>query len=399
MRRLCFAGSAAACLLALASSTRAQQPEHPTRSLGAIVGTSSELLGNSATVRPLSNGQLLVHDPARRRVLLFDSNLQRAAIVADTTSQTANAYGHGLTGLVPFTGDSSLMTDVSTGTFVVLDPVGKIARIIRFNRTANRALTRLPSGGLAFDHAGHLLYRAPPPFYLSLLAPDFVGDTLMVGPDSVPILRAELATGHVDTLAMLEAPRARQAVTRRGQGLGGNGHPAFNPIPAGDDWTMLNDGTLAVVRVHDYRVERVRSDRHLVAGPVIHVPMVRIPNAMKVLLVAGLRAADSLAERSEPSPPGTPRFAVVEPGDLPDFQPRFTADAARGDADGNVWVHVNPAASPGLGLTYDVINPSGVLIDRVQFPDGSTLVGFGPGVAYLLMSANGGVHLAAAHIH
>jgi hypothetical protein len=396
MRRHRFVGIVAPCLVALPGLLRAQQSELPIRSLGAIVATSVEPVGNSATVRPLSNGQLLVHDPGKRRVLLFDSTLQQAVVVADTTSQTGNAYGRGLTGLVAFSGDSSLMSDVSTGALLVLDPLGKVARIIRLGSRTNPV--RLPNNGLGFDQAGHLVYRAPPPTYLALLDRDFVGDTLMVGPDSTAILRADLATGRVDTLAMLKAPRVRQAVTRRGLGLGGSGRPALNPLPAGDDWTMLHDGTLAIVRVHDYRVDRVQPDRRLVAGPAISIPLMRITDSMKVALLALLRAGDSAATSSGRSTADTPHMAVVEPADLPDFLPPFSAGAARGDADGDVWVRRSPGLAVAGGLLYDVINRTGMLVDRVRLPDNTTLGGFGPGVAYLLTVGTGGAHLTTMRI-
>jgi hypothetical protein len=41
---------------------------------------------------------------------------------------------------------------------------------------------------------------------------------------------------------MLQAPRIRQAVTRRVNG--GSGRQAVNPLPSGDDWTVLDDGTV-----------------------------------------------------------------------------------------------------------------------------------------------------------
>lgn len=76
------------------------------------------------------DGRVLVNDPGKRRLLLLDSTLQHTTLVADTTSATVRAYGDGLTGLVPFTGDSSLISDRITGAFLVIGPNGKIARII-----------------------------------------------------------------------------------------------------------------------------------------------------------------------------------------------------------------------------------------------------------------------------
>lgn len=108
----------------------AQQPTIPIRPLGAIIATSADSLSDASSIRVLGDGRVLVNDPGKRRLLLLDSTLQHTTLVADTTSATVRAYGDGLTGLVPFTGDSSLISDRITGAFLVIGPNGKIARII-----------------------------------------------------------------------------------------------------------------------------------------------------------------------------------------------------------------------------------------------------------------------------
>ena len=58
--------------------------------------------------------------------------------------------------------------------------------------------------------------------------------------------------------------------------------------------------------------------------------------------------------------------------------------SARADLDGNVWILPTTSASARGGLLYDVVNPAGELIERVQLPGGRDILGFGHGgVLYL----------------
>jgi len=81
--------------------------------------------------------------------------------------------------------------------------------------------------------------------------------------------------------------------------------------------------------------------------------------------------------------------------DLPDYRPPFTSGAVRADADGNLWVRtVQPRPIPG-GAIYDIVSRQGELVDRLQLPQGYSLVGFGKGkVVYLSMRDATGIHLA-----
>jgi hypothetical protein len=394
--------SGAALLLGvLGRLTIAQQPTIPIRPLGAVIAVSSDTLTDPAIVRVLSDGRVLVNDPVKQRLILLDSALQHSVIVADTTAGTKKAYGNGLFGLVAFRGDSSLTRDQITGSFVVIDGAGKISRVIPQPRTANAAFSGATVGSppLAFDQAGHLFFRAPSTVFLAQLDQDFVGDTLMKGPDSVAVLRQDLSTGRIDTIAMVQAPRTRQAVTRRGPGLGGSGRPAFNPLPSADDWTVMQDGTLAVVRVRDYHVDWVQPDKRVTSGPKVPAEWTRITDSMKVAMIAGARTRDSVAAAARGGAnPSAPQRAYVEPSDLPDVRPPFINGWARADSQANVWVRLFLATPFVGGPVYDVINRQGVVIDRVRLPAGTALAGFSPDMAYLITHDGGVVRLAKARI-
>jgi hypothetical protein len=396
MRGLRLVAIAACCVAGIRATPGAQEPTIPVRPLGAVFATSVDSIHNRATFRVLSDGCVLVNDSLARRLLLFDASLQRAGVVADTTAATSNAYGRGLSSLVAFDGDSSLVRDQLTGAFVVIDPAGKVARLIKLPTTGRfDPISAFDFSPVAYDHAGHLLSRGRQPIFLTLLDPDFVGDTLMVGLDSLPIARRDLATGRVDTIANVHPARVRQMVSRHGPGTG-RGYQAVNPVQAADDWTVLGDGTIAIVRVGDYHVDWVRPDGRVTKSPSVPAKWDRLSDAMKVAIIDSLRARDSIGAAGLSSAPAR---AIVTPGDLPDARPPFTAGFAIADADGDVWVRESPTVA-GVGLiVYDVINRQGALVDRVRVPLGTTLVGFAPGAVYATQLTAGGLHIVKAHVH
>jgi hypothetical protein len=100
-----------------------------------------------------------------------------------------------------------------------------------------------------------------------------------------------------------------------------------------------------------------------------------------------------------PPPPTIRELSTVPADELPDYRPPFVAGAARADADGNLWIRTTPAKPVPGGPVFDVVNPQGEMIDRLQIPVGYTLVGFGKGkVVYLSMRDAKGIHLARVRL-
>src|SRR5919205_4190043 len=134
-------------------------------SLAAVVARASETFVNVNGVRQLPGGRVLVNDPIGRRVLMFDSTLSNVTVVADTTSATANAYGTRPGGLIAYRADSTLFVDPASLSMLLIDPNGKIARVMSAPRAQDiRFLIGGPFGAPGFDPSGKLVYRAPPNF-------------------------------------------------------------------------------------------------------------------------------------------------------------------------------------------------------------------------------------------
>jgi hypothetical protein len=94
-----------------------------------------------------------------------------------------------------------------------------------------------------------------------------------------------------------------------------------------------------------------------------------------------------------------PPINMISADSLPDYRPAFTAGSARGDMEGNLWVRTTSPVG-NAGAVYFIINTKGEVIDRVQFPEGRELAGFGrDGDVYLsLRDADGNARVERAKI-
>ena len=427
MLKIALSGAPGAVIAAQPPSRAPLPPIHP---LGAVVARSTEQLGNLPAAVLLRDGRVLAYDGRARRVVMFDPSLGHAKTVIDSTTPRTGSrtVGPPFATLIALPGDSAALLEASSGSLIVIDPAGTVARTAVLQSTALTFAAAAAAPKPMVDARGRLLFRAPPPFFLSMLPDGYVGDTIIAGPDSFPLLRFDPATTRTDTVVMVRAPRIRQAVTKRERG--GRGASALDPVPSGgDDWVQLADGTIAIVRIDDYHVDWLRPNGTVTRGPPVAHEWSAITDSMKVALVAAARAAmgaaradslfpidsaryDSLALVAAANPdaivgpdgrrtalgPAPQRVHFVSPGDLPGHWPPFTSGGTVADVDGTLWVQAFPVTKPGGGQVYDVIAPTGVLADRVELPAGAALLGVAHGVALLRVRTPAGAALATARM-
>jgi hypothetical protein len=123
-------------------------------------------------------------------------------------------------------------------------------------------------GRPAFDAQGRLIYR-------SVVRPNFRptptpgGNQKMemtpVNVDSAPILRGDFDKRTVDTLAWMRTPsQGRMGMEIKENPAGGapsiTMHMLLNPFSMADEWSVLSDGTIAIVRVQDYHIDWIDPD-------------------------------------------------------------------------------------------------------------------------------------------
>ena len=426
-----------------ATAAGAQQPTVRERPLGPIIHASTELLGAVSAVRGLPDGRLLVNDIAGRKVVLFDSTLSAYTLVADTTSATANAYSSRAGGLIAWKGDTTLFVDPNSLSMLVLDGAGRITRVMSVPR-ANDAMFLIggPNGTPGTDPEGRLLFRGMPNMRFLMGRGGAAGGAPPPMPDSAPLLRMDLALRKVDTVGALRIPKQNVSINRDDAGRV-TVTITVNPMPVVDDWAILSDGSVAILRGQDYHIDWVRPDGAKSSTPRIPFDWKRMTDEDKVAFIDSarvqmekLRSAalsgnanaaaagaasvmgggmqmrfESRGDGPPPLPRGggagdraggpggvgnvnVPPINMVSPSELPDYAPAFMAGSARGDLDGNLWVRTSKVVNGGS--MYDIIDGKGRLIDRVLVPAGRVIAGFGHGVVYMGVRDGAGVRLEMA---
>ena len=121
------------------------------------------------------------------------------------------------------------------------------------------------NGTPGFDAQGRLVYRAQirPLRPIALPAPGEIA--MPQRPESSLVMRVDLKTRKVDTAATFRIPKIKFTMTRDENTGSIEILTTANPMPWTDDWAMLSDGTLAIVRGQDYRVDLVTA--HTDPGP------------------------------------------------------------------------------------------------------------------------------------
>lgn len=451
-----------ALLALIASSAQAQQQSTSTasggtttggkvaiRRLGAVVATSSDSIGMIAGVRALPGGRVLVNDAARRRVVMLDASLANPTVVVDSASGAANSYGPRTGGLIAYRGDSTLFVDAASLSMLVVDPAGAVARVMSVPRSDDAsALASGISGTPGFDAQGRLVYRAFPRFTMERRGgPGGAGrvdggrpggnPVVMTGgappamPDTVPLVRVDLASRAVDTVGWVKAPRPNISMS-----TDENGQPqirvTMNPLPTVDEWAVTSDGAVAIVRGRDYHVDRVNPDGSRSSSAKLPFDWKRMTDEDKEAFIDSLKAVRARQgpnapmpfvagmgggpaaggapqivtrmEMREGGPPGAggapprsevrmsssaPNMEFVRASELPDYRPPFFAGAVRADRDGNLWIRTTSAPTEAGATVWDVVDRKGALVDRVQVPSGRMIVGFGADGTVLLAWRDG----------
>jgi hypothetical protein len=216
--------------------------------------------------------------------------------------------------------------------------------------------------------------------------------------DSAPIVRADLDTRMIDTLAALKvsvlAPLNKLEVDNDGNVLI---RISLTPFDIDDQWTLLSDGSIAVLSIHDYHIEWTDPDG-------THRSTAKMPFDWRALtaedkrrVVDSLRPAierlNSVGPRTVRTPNGPRTFRqqyeFLPPDKFPDFVPPIQAGTVKADLDARLWVLPRTSLSAKNGLLYDVINRKGEIVERVQFPAGYVLAGFGEHGALYVVRMNG----------
>ena len=383
-------------------------PKIPIRQIE-IVAKSTEPLGAQVTVRALSNGTTLVNDFGRYRVVLFDRDLARFRSVIDSASGGSDIIYSAQ--LIRYAADSTLYVDRATQSLLVISPQGKIARVMALPKPRDaRFVASVNFGDPQIDRTGGLVYRVQYP--LQQKGPVANSNVVMSfppQPDSAPILRADFDTRQVDTITTIKVPQP-ESMTQTRDGAGNQTMMiTINPMGTGDEWAMLSDGTIAIVRVHDYHIDWIDIDRSRRSTPKMPFDWRPITQEKKQFRLDSLRPImqkqiDQMPARFVETAEGRrmlrTQFEFVPLKELPEFEPPIGPGSVKADLSNHLWILPHTSASAVGGLLYDVITKQGEITYRVQFPRGYALAGFGPGDDIFVLRIEGKTgFLERAKIH
>ena len=316
------------------------------------------------------------------RILIADG-LGQVLVIVDLDARTVDTVGRVGGGpseyrmpdrLFALPGDSILLVDLGNGRLTVLDPdleFGRTYPIMAGSGEGYGSTTlRLPRG---VDGQGRIYYRQS-----AGIRP---GSAV---PDSAAVVRWDPVSDTIDTVAVVKVEERK--LERVGDGM----RLAPTPMSPQDGWAIGQDGSIALVRSSEYRIEWIGPDGNVVRGPANPFEPVRIGKAEKEAWV-DTRSRDGLsvaidiggggARQASFSRGGAsgPQFGVDD-YTWPEYMQAFDAGGVYITPSGMLWVE--RAAKTGADAIFDVFDTDGRLTRRVTLPAGREIVGFGAGVLY-----------------
>jgi hypothetical protein len=316
-------------------------------------------------VMALPDGHLVVSDPAETRVSLIN--------FPTGTSRLLGRVGEGprefkrAAGLYRGRGGGVLLFDHQLRRLLPILPSGALQDVIP-----------LPTGGIAGSWSAH----GPDDLTVDSLGHTYFASRFVHAAPTSPLLRY-LPGAPPDTMTQL-LMAVTKALNVQRNGLGDYQTVLFSPQ---DAWAVAPDGWIAVARAAPYRVEWIPPAGPAVTGPAIGHKAIRISKAEKQLIASGARGdrgrtsvslvmvgpgGSGSNRASAPAPMSVKelRFAKVKtPVNLRDDRWPLL------DESGRLWVE----RSLPFGVTvsvFDVFDRAGNLVDRIELPAGSRLVGF-----------------------
>ncbi len=397
----------------------------PRQPIGPLVATSPVAFRAITQLVTLSDGRVLVNDPLRRQVILLDSTLALATIVLDSVAGRENSYGSATGVLLPFRGDSALFNDRVDNTLLVLGPRGTICRVMAAPLGGTPTMFS-PRLGMFYTTSMSLSDAVPESrrLYPAVGEPDNIIEV----DDSLLVASLDLATRsrRIDTVATI-ASGDRVTLTLRANHKGSTTFLA-PPFPYIDASVVVSDGSLALLRSREYRLEWINADGTRALSPKLPFDWHPLPDAERTRLTDSINlgrttefatrlttwVADSAAgtlqttsavtytaggtrlERQVKVPRPVPPL-LVDVADVPQYLPPTSRGAVVADADDNVWIRLLPfPPATDADAIYDVVNRQGALLRRVTVPAGHTIIGLTSGFVFL-SSANGGTITLEKH--
>lgn len=355
-----------AATLITASLAWSQNPE--TRKLGRPQVEFAEPFSEVGAIRELRDGRVIIVDSRELTVQLVDLRSGSAT----TIGRSGDGPGEYRwpSRLYPLPGDSTLLWDATGGRMMIIGPDGRPGGFFDPNRAeSDSGLARLRRFFIRSSDGRRYLYGEAQPIRIGA-----TGDPELA--DHAAIERLDFSTRKRDTVAMW--PVRKDANARLMPGMGVVTQPRMYPWPAWDHWVVSPNGRIAFVHYDPYRVDFVDDNGRVIENRPIPYQRVRVDDALKKLY---------REERERPRMAQTSggmqmmKMPFREPTEWPEYLPPYNGSAVFAP-DGLLWIpRLTAAGRPPL---YDIISGSGVLVERVELPPRTKLIGFGANSVYVV---------------
>lgn len=332
-------------------------------------------------VRPLRDGRVIVADSKEKKVQLVDF-----AGTAKPVGRDGRGPGEWLlpNGLAALGGDTTVLWDAGNRRYLRIRPDGTPADdFVPENSNFGPFGTLLPRGT---DARGNIYFEGSP----------FVMHGATPAPaESVAVMRYEPARGTVDTVAFVHPAKGNAKVTAFAEGPGiSNG--SANPLTPLDDWVVLPNGQVAVMRGIGYRVDFYANRVVKMSGPPAKFESRPVDAGVKAEMTEqrarqfGNRTPRTGANGQVNPPPAgaaaeiAKAFMNLEP--WPATVPPFFRGAAIARANGvasQVWVR-RATIKDSEPSRYDVFDELGRVVAQVQLPANTRIAAFDARMIYVI---------------
>lgn len=362
----------------------------PVRELSLDSAEASRRFGLILNVRQLAGGKVLVNDGSNRQLVVLDSSPSNPVVILDSVPHDGAGYGPRAPPLINYLGDSTIFVDGQSLSLLVISPHGTVARVMA--APSQSVVRALAGSSSAVDQNGDLIYRAVIYGIEKVQGPGL--PTLLLTPDSAALMRATFETRQIDTIAMVKLANALRTEIYKNDDGSVRTHSIINPVSNSDEWAVLTDGSIALVRGYDYHIDWLRPDGTKTSTAKLPFDWKALSEQDKLAIIDSARTAEELRIANRPKPlikQVPPRREIFTVGfvplkEIPDFQPAIRPGAVKADLENNLWILPSTSAQSKNGeLVYDVVSSAGELTHRVRVPLGYSIAGFGKqGIVYLM---------------
>ncbi|MFW5947104.1 MAG: hypothetical protein ACOCUW_01315 [Gemmatimonadota bacterium] len=335
--------------------------------------TFPESFGFLQTVRPLSDGRVVVADPLGLQLAMADIH----AGTLEPLGREGGGPGEWRQpdAVYPLPGDSTLLVDLGNTRLSVIDPDGRIVdswpMVLESDGVGPMGMEVIQPRGT--DAMGRIYFQARG------------GMRPGGGLDSSLVRRWTPGDEGTTRVAALRPP----AVATATSGGRNDREVRMRPVPLApqDGWAVAADGRVAVVRADPYRVEWIAPDGAVIRGPTLEVRAVEVGDAEKERYLDELESGGLAVSMTDENGVRSMSFRRGGAGggrqqrasqlrdlEWPETLPAVRENGAIVAPDGRLWVRRFVAA--GGPTRYDIFDRAGRRVASASLPAGRRIVGF-----------------------